>query len=93
MVVISAKEAKDRFGVLMDTARREPVTITKHNRPWVVVVSSEEYARLEAMEDAAWAAKAREAEKEGYLGTEESEAFIQQITSEVIRRIGKTDNC
>jgi len=51
MVTLSSKEAKDKFGVLMDTARREPVTITKHNRPWVVVVSSEEYARFEAMED------------------------------------------
>ena len=51
MRTVSAKEARGKFGALKDTALREPVTITKHNRPWVVVVSSEEYARLEAMED------------------------------------------
>ena len=79
MVTLSSKEAKDKFGVLMDTARREPVTITKHNRPSVVVLSSERYAELEALEDAIWAAKAREAEKEGYLSPEESEAFVQRI--------------
>ena len=87
MVTLSSKEAKDKFGVLMDTARREPVTITKHNRPSVVVMSSERYAELEALEDAAWLAKAREAEKEGYLGPEESEAVIQRITGEVLNRL------
>jgi prevent-host-death family protein len=79
MVTVTSKEAKDKFGVLMDTALREPVTITKHKRPAVVVVSSERYAELEALEDAAWAAAAREAEKEGYLGPEESEALIQRM--------------
>ncbi len=79
MVTLSSKEAKDKFGILMDTARREPVTITKHSRPSVVVMSSERYAELEALEDAVWAARAREAEKEGYLSSEESEAFVQRI--------------
>ncbi|MDO8585435.1 MAG: type II toxin-antitoxin system prevent-host-death family antitoxin [Armatimonadota bacterium] len=79
MVTISSKEAKEKFGALVDTARREPVTITKHSRPVVVVVSSERYAELEALEDEVWAARAREAEKRGYLSTEESEAVIQGI--------------
>lgn len=79
MVTLTSKEAKEKFGVLVDTARREPVTITKHNRPAVVVISSERYAELEALEDEVWVSKAREAEKKGYLGTEESEAAIQRI--------------
>ena len=79
MVTLSAKEAKEKFGALVDTARREPVTITKHNRPAVVVVSSERYAELEAIEDELWTTKAREAEKKGYLGAVESEAIIQGI--------------
>ncbi|MDO8683361.1 MAG: type II toxin-antitoxin system prevent-host-death family antitoxin [Armatimonadota bacterium] len=79
MVTITSKEAKEKFGALVDTARREPVTITKHNRPTVVVISSERYAELETLEDELWAAKAREAEKKGYLSTEESEAMIQGI--------------
>ncbi|MCL5104228.1 MAG: type II toxin-antitoxin system Phd/YefM family antitoxin [Armatimonadetes bacterium] len=52
MVVLTSKEAKEKFGVLMDTARREPVTITKHNRPFVVAMSVELFEHLEALQDA-----------------------------------------
>lgn len=79
MVILTSKEAKEKFGTLVDTARREPVTITKHNRPTVVVISSERYAELEALEDELWLAKAKDAEKKGYLSTEESEALIQEV--------------
>ena len=46
MKSMSAKEAKNGFGLLLDTARAEPVTIEKHGRPVVVVLSTEEYERL-----------------------------------------------
>jgi prevent-host-death family protein len=79
MVSLTSKEAKEKFGMLVDTARREPVTITKHSRPTVVVISTERYAELEALEDEIWAARAKKAEKKGYLDTEESEAIISEI--------------
>ena len=79
MVKVTSKEAKDRFGIVMDTARREPVTVTKHNRPNVVIISAERYEELESLEDKVWAAKAREAEESGYLSNDESEAFIKGI--------------
>lgn len=79
MVNVTSKEAKDRFGIVMDAARREPVTVTKHRRPSVVIMSVERYAELEALEDKIWTAKALEAEKSGYLSEDESEAFIQGI--------------
>jgi prevent-host-death family protein len=79
MVVVTSKEAKEKFGVLVDTARREPVTITKHNRPSVVVMSKERYDELEAAEDRIWIERAIEAEKGGFLGPEESEAFLKGI--------------
>lgn len=43
---MSAREAKNGFGLLIDTARAAPVAIEKHGRPVVVVVSVEEYQRL-----------------------------------------------
>jgi prevent-host-death family protein len=46
MKTMSAKEAKNGFGLLLDTARAEPVTIEKHGRPVVVVISAEAYQRL-----------------------------------------------
>ena len=79
MVTITSKEAKNKFGLLMDTAQREPVTVTKHSRPNVVIISAERYEELEALEDKAWTAKAQEAEKNGYMTPEESTAFIEGI--------------
>jgi len=46
MKTMSAREAKNGFGWLLDTARAEPVTIEKHGRPVVVVLSTEAYERL-----------------------------------------------
>ena len=48
MKSMSAKDAKNEFGRLIDTARAEPVTIEKHGRPVVVVLSVEEYSRMAA---------------------------------------------
>lgn len=46
MKSLSAAEAKNAFGHLIDLARHEPVLIEKHNRPVVVVISIEEFGRL-----------------------------------------------
>ncbi|TRW96345.1 type II toxin-antitoxin system Phd/YefM family antitoxin [Paracoccus sp. M683] len=46
MKTISARDAKNRFGYLIDTARQEPVSVEKHGRPVVVVLSVEDYDRL-----------------------------------------------
>jgi prevent-host-death family protein len=46
MKTMSAREAKNGFGLMIDTARAEPVLIERHGRGVVVVVSVEEYERL-----------------------------------------------
>lgn len=46
MKTISAKDAKNGFGRLIDLARAQPVTVEKHGRGVVVVLSVEEYERL-----------------------------------------------
>ena len=45
----SAHDAKVHFGKLLDTARREPVTIEKHGRAVAVVISKEDFDDIEAM--------------------------------------------
>ncbi|MUT27057.1 MULTISPECIES: type II toxin-antitoxin system prevent-host-death family antitoxin [Mesorhizobium] len=50
MKTMSAKDAKNAFGMLIDTARAEPVTVEKHGRKVVDVIAVEEYGRLEALE-------------------------------------------
>ena len=47
MKTMSGREAKNAFGLMIDTARSEPVLIEKHGRGVVVVVVAvEEYERL-----------------------------------------------
>lgn len=46
MKTMSARDAKNAFGLLIDTARAEPVLIEKHGRGVVVVVAVEEYERI-----------------------------------------------
>ncbi len=46
MKSIAAREAKNRFGTLMDTAQREPVAIEKHGRAVAVMMSVEEYKKI-----------------------------------------------
>lgn len=50
MKTMSAKDAKNAFGMLIDFARAEPVTIEKHGRKVVVVMAVEEFERLKALE-------------------------------------------
>jgi prevent-host-death family protein len=46
----TAKEAKDGFGRLIDLARAEPVTVSKHGRAVIVVMAMEEFERLKQVE-------------------------------------------
>jgi prevent-host-death family protein len=46
MKTMSARDAKNGFGLMIDTARAEPVLIEKHGRGVVVVMAIEEYERL-----------------------------------------------
>jgi prevent-host-death family protein len=50
MKSMSAAEAKNGFGLLIDTARQGPVQIEKHGRPVVVVISVEEFERLSGLQ-------------------------------------------
>lgn len=66
MKTFGAKEAKDGFGKLLDAAQKEPVTIEKKGRAVAVLVSLDEYARLESLEDAHWVKKLKRPLKKGF---------------------------
>ena len=46
----SVQDAKNRFSAVVEAARREPQTVTKHGKPAVVVVDAAEYERLRRLE-------------------------------------------
>lgn len=46
MRVITSTEAQNQFGKLIEDAKREPVMIQKNGRDQVVVVSADDFARM-----------------------------------------------
>jgi len=73
----TATEVKNKFGKFSDIARNEPVIVEKTGRKSIVLIAFEEYERLTQIEDAYWGEKAERAEADGYIGPEESMAFIR----------------
>ena len=49
MHTLTANDAKRNFGELLLSAQREPVKISKNGKDAVVVMSTKDYAELEAM--------------------------------------------
>jgi prevent-host-death family protein len=49
MKSVTALEAKNRFGEVLETAQRQPVSITRNGRPSVVMISAESYQRRQRM--------------------------------------------
>jgi prevent-host-death family protein len=73
MKTFTAAKAKNNFGQLLDTAQREPVVITKNDRPVGILMSMQDF------EDKLWAERAEAAHREGYLGHEDSMALIDGL--------------
>jgi len=70
MKTVAAKEAKNRFGQLIDDAQRQPVTVEKNGRPFVVVQSYEDFqiaqqAKMTSLRAAIDEARAEYAEGRG----------------------------
>lgn len=81
MTTVKSKDAQNRFGSMLDAAQKEPVTITRHDRP-VAVMSAEQYAELEALEDSVWAVRARMVSEKGLIGEEETREFIERMLND-----------
>ena len=79
MKTLGVSEAKNRFGEMLDFARREPVQIAKKELSVVVVLSIEEFERFSELENELLALKAENAHQEGFIGTVESEALLSEI--------------
>ena len=51
MPVTNATDFQRRIGEFSDIARRNPVTVTRHGRPSLVLLSAEDYRRLKQIEE------------------------------------------
>jgi len=93
MKTVAAKEAKNRFGQLIDDAQRGPVTIEKNGRPFVVVQSYEDFiiAEQTKMENLRAAIdEARNQFAQG-LGRPFDDAAVERIKSEGRRILAERD--
>ena len=75
MKTMTAAEAKNAFGKFLDTARREPVVVTKNNRAVGVFLS------MEDLEDTVWGERALRADAEGYLDADQSEKLLKRLAN------------
>jgi prevent-host-death family protein len=50
MTTTNASDFQKRLGEFADLARREPVMITRHGRPSLVLLAAEDYERLRLIE-------------------------------------------
>ena len=46
-MILTSAEAQNRFGQLLDTAQREPITITRRGRPIAVLVAMQDYVEMQ----------------------------------------------
>ena len=76
MTLFTASDARRRFGRLLETVQREPVTITKNGRVAAVVISASDKSLTAAieefLEERQWSVRVADAERGGYIGVEES---------------------
>jgi prevent-host-death family protein len=79
---VTATEAKNRFGQMLDHAQREPVFIEKSGRRHGVLLSATQYDALLA---AAAAAAPRDADA-GRLFYEQHRSWIDEMNAEVGQR-------
>ncbi len=84
-ITFSAKDAKARFGELLDEALGQPVGITKHDRLTAYVVSKRDFekmlANIENLEDQLWLAKADLSRTEGFVGPDRVDALLSDSSS------------
>lgn len=85
MHTFSANDAKQRFGELIDQALQEPVSITRHGRPSVVVTSDAEYREYLELKHA----RLRAEVQKGFEGIERGEVSsrsVEEIAADVLKR-------
>ena len=93
MKTVAAKDAKNRFGQLIDYAQRQPVTVEKNGRPFVVVQSYEDFQMAQRLKMTSLRAAIDEARTE-YAedrGIPFDQAAVEKITATGRRKLSERD--
>jgi len=79
---ITSTELKSGLEQYIEIAETDPVLVEESGKIRSVLISYNMYERFRELEDIYWAERAREAESEGYLGHEASEAVLSRFNTE-----------
>jgi prevent-host-death family protein len=83
MEILSANEAKTQFGDMLLKAQRAPVQINRNGKPVAVIVSVDEYERIEALKLSVLQSRAVKALDDiANKNDVEGEAFFDQLLAE-----------
>ncbi len=82
MKTFAASDLKTKIGTMFVAAAQKPVQITKRGTVRFVLMTEEEYRRFEAIEDAMWAARARQALKSGFVGKSNAKRLLREALAE-----------
>jgi antitoxin Phd len=79
---INATNFKNHLGHYLESSIKEPVIVEKSGRPSAVLISFDMFEKLSQYEDFYWGILAIQAEKEGYLSTEETANRLQKYAQQ-----------
>ena len=91
MQEFQSTEAKDKWSAITDTALQEPVTITKHGRPTLIVTSVRDYKQLQHLKYEKLKADVQAGVDAAERG-EFSTSTIDKIKAEARRRFNEAQN-
>ena len=88
MITVTSVEAQNRFGQLLDTVQREPVTITRHGRTAALIVSPQD---MQDLQDARRKRSAAVKEFEAYFAKADATLApaARELTDEDVVRMVK----
>ena len=97
MKTMTAREAKNSFGKFLDSAQREAVLVTKHDRPVGVMLSMENLPAILDFADSMRAqikagVEAGLADSAAGLSEELNDAYIDKLKQELQLRINAKQN-
>ena len=79
----SARDARARFGELLDAASNEPVGITQRDQLTAYLVSKSDFdamvASIHELEDQLWLAKANQARSGGFVGSDRVKTILGSL--------------
>jgi prevent-host-death family protein len=85
MQTVTANDAKQNFGTIIDLALQAPVSVTKHGRPSVVITSAASYQELLDFKREHLKAEVRKG-FEGFDRGEVSKRTAEEIAESVLAR-------